>query len=82
MSELKRYLLNIYPNLEAAALDFGVSKSTIYNYCTKQPEQILVHIPRLVAEGKRNVIGQDEKNSLARAALLSYMHNLYSDPKE
>lgn len=81
MSELKRYLLKHYPNLEEASADIGVSKSTLYNYVNNYPERILEHIPRLIADGKQAVVAISEADNLLRAVIYSYLDNLYSDPE-
>lgn len=79
MSHLKQYLLSFYPNLEEAAIDFGISRQTMYNYCTRSPEKILQHIPSMIAEGKTEVIAISEDNTLVQASVLDYIDLLYRD---
>lgn len=86
MTELKNYLLKFYPTLEAASVDLGLSRATIYNYVTKTPERMLAHIPHLIISGKGDLVtGQrngKREGDLITAVMRDYSTKYYTLERE
>lgn len=73
MSYLKSYLLNFYNNVEDAAEDIGVSRSTLYYWLNSAPEQILSHLPRLLANGKAALFAKDQSQTILSEVFKDYL---------